>query len=219
MVHARGLGLGMADSQTGDNSPQTSEPRDTNRSEKEAALENKLDELTRTNSDLHNFIGATAIPILFLDGNLRIIHYTSSAISLFRLMPSDIGRELADLSNQLHYPDIVADSLRVLKTLTPMEREARTDDRWYLVRLIPYRTSDNRIGGVVLAFVDITDNKRAGEVMRTRNEELERFSKVAVGRELRMIELKKEINTLAGRLGEAPRYVIASDSPSDDDKG
>lgn len=85
------------------------------------------------------------------------------------------------------------------------------------MRLIPYRTTDDRIDGVVLTFVDITERKAAEEQLRARNEELERFNHAAVGRELRMVELKKEINALLVRLGEPERYAAEFDGPAPDE--
>lgn len=84
----------------------------------------------------------------------------------------------------------------------------QTPGRFFLVRLMPYRTTDDRIEGVVVTFVDITERKRAEEELRSRNEELERFNRAAVGRELRMVELKREVNALLGRLGEPGRYNL-----------
>jgi hypothetical protein len=92
--------------------------------------------------------------------------------------------------------------------LIPIEREVRTEEEWFLARLQPYRSLEDRIGGVVLTFVSITERRRATEALRDQLGELERFNRVAVGRESRMIELKKEINELCSRLEEAPRYKL-----------
>jgi two-component system, chemotaxis family, CheB/CheR fusion protein len=127
-------------------------------------LKGKVDELAHANSDMHNLMDATAIAIVFLDRDLRITRFTPPAVSLFNLIPTDIGRPLTDLKTQLHYPDLVADAARVLERLVPIEREVgQSDGSWYLSRLLPYRTVEDRIGGVVLSFIDITERKLAEE--------------------------------------------------------
>ena len=297
-------------------------------------LKAKVDELGQVNSDLHNLMASTAIATVFLDRDLRVMRYTPAAVSLFSLIPSDVGRPLADLNFRLDYPELMADARGVLDQLVPVEREVGDRTRWFLARLLPYRTIEDRIGGVVLTFVEITALKRAEgdlresrqdlegalsvaqigscrynpatasmkfdeiaegiygladgdgtsfddamkgvhaedretlvakfertrreavpldaeyrimhpekglrwvlsrgglarlpngsseiflasldvtkrklaeEELRARNEELERFNRVAVDRELRMVELKKEINLLHSKMGEAPPYRI-----------
>jgi hypothetical protein len=101
------------------------------------------------------------------------------------------------------------DAQRVLSDLTTVEREVRLDeDGWFLSRIAPYRTADDHIAGVVVTFVDITERRHAEEKLRAHAQELERFNRLAVGRETRMIDLKKEINDLLGRLNEQPRYEL-----------
>lgn len=176
-----------------------------------AELKSRVEELNHANSDLHNLMAATAIATVFLDRDLHITRYTPSAVSLFRIIASDVGRPLDDLRHKFDYPELSADALRVLEQLVPVEREVREDGRWYLARLLPYRTLDDRIAGVVLTFVEITDIKRAQEEIRSRNEELERFNKVAVDRELRMVELKQEVNELLAEQSRPARYVIGEE--------
>jgi two-component system CheB/CheR fusion protein len=165
-------------------------------------LKNKVDELGQANSDLQNLMGATAIATLFLDRDLKVMRFTDSAAPIFNLIPGDIGRPLSDLQPRVDYPEMAVDAERVLATLAPVEREVTgAEDRCYLARMLPYRTIDDRIAGVVLTFVDITERQRAIE-------DLTRFNKAAVGRETRMIELKREINDLAVRLGEPTRHSL-----------
>ena len=128
-------------------------------------LKSKVDELAHANSDIHNLIDATAIATVFLDRELCITRYTPSAVALFNLIATDVGRPLTDLVTRLEYPQLTADAERVLARLVPVEREVGLPDgRWFLARLLPYRTLDDHIGGVVLTFIDITERKQAEEV-------------------------------------------------------
>lgn len=137
-------------------------------------LKSKVDELGHANSDMHNLMDATAIATIFLDRDLRVTRFTPSAVRLFSLIPSDIGRPLSDLTTHLDYGDLGADAARVLERLVPIEREVgENNGRWYQARVLPYRTLDDRIAGVVLTFVDVSDRKRALEALRVSRE---RFS-------------------------------------------
>ncbi len=172
----------------------------------------KMDEIAQANSDLQNLMASTAIATVFLDRDLAITRYTPSAVNLFHLIPSDLGRPLAHLKHRLEYPELLGDVEQVLQTLVPVEREVRGDGDWFLARLQPYRTLEDHIGGVVLTFVDITERRRNTEALREQLTELERFNALAVGRETRMIELKKEVNSLCSRFGEPPHYNLDFDS-------
>ncbi|HEY2574141.1 MAG TPA: CheR family methyltransferase, partial [Verrucomicrobiaceae bacterium] len=105
-------------------------------------MKGKVDELAHANSDLQNLMASTSIATIFLDRNLAITLYTPSAVSLFHLIPTDIGRPLAHLKHELEYPDLLADCDQVLRTLVPVEREVREDAHWFLARLQPYRTQE-----------------------------------------------------------------------------
>lgn len=179
-----------------------------------AEMKSKVDELASTNSDLQNLMASTAIATVFLDRDLSITRYTPSAVELFHLIPTDIGRPLAHLKHRLDYPELIADAERVLRTLVPTEREVRDDSRWFQARVQPYRTVEDHIAGVVLTCVDVTDRKQAAQALHERVEELTRFNAAAVGREMRMIELKREVNAIRARLGEPPAYPLDFDTPS-----
>ncbi|MBI2772486.1 MAG: PAS domain-containing protein [Burkholderiales bacterium] len=128
-------------------------------------LKGKVDELGQANGDLQNLMDASAIAIVFLDRELRITRYTPAAVSLFHLIPTDVGRPLTDLKTQLAFPELAGDAQRVLERLVPVEREVgQADGGWHLARLLPYRTVDDRIAGVVLSFINITERKRAEEM-------------------------------------------------------
>ncbi|MFO0890687.1 MAG: CheR family methyltransferase [Isosphaeraceae bacterium] len=168
----------------------------------------KIDEIALANSDLQNLMASTSIATLFLNRELEITRYTPSAVDLFYLIPSDLGRPLAHVKHRLDYPELVNDAAQVLRTLVPIERETRSNGGWFQVRLQPYRTLEDHIGGLVLTLVDTTDRRHATEALREQLAELERFNAMVVGRETRMIELKKEVNELCSRLGEPPRYNL-----------
>jgi two-component system CheB/CheR fusion protein len=128
-------------------------------------LKGKVDELSHANSDIHNLMDATAIATIFLDRELRITRYTPSAVKLFNLIATDLGGPLADLATRLDYPQLSGDARRVLERLAPIEREVGLPDgKWFLSRLLPYRTMDDQIAGVVVSFIDITERKQAEEV-------------------------------------------------------
>jgi len=92
-----------------------------------------LEDLNRANSDLHNLMNATAIPTVFLDRELKIMRYTPAAVNLFRLIPSDVGRPLADLKHRLEYLEMLNDAQRVLDGAEPIEREVRKETgKWFL---------------------------------------------------------------------------------------
>jgi two-component system, chemotaxis family, CheB/CheR fusion protein len=125
-------------------------------------LKTKLDEISRAHSDLENLMGVTEIALLFLDRELRIQRYTSGMREIFNLMESDKGRPISHLTSKLGYTQIVADAEQVLHELIPVEREIPGGEgQWFLVRLRPYRTTDDRIDGVVIGIVDISASKKA----------------------------------------------------------
>ena len=140
-------------------------------------LKSNVEELGHTNSDLQNLMNATSIVTVFLDRELKVTRFTPNAAELFFLIPTDVGRPLEHVKLRLEYPDLVADAQKVLRTLVPIEREVdgTNDERWFLVRLQPYRTVEDHIGGVVLTFVEITERKHT-ETALHRSENLRRIA-------------------------------------------
>ena len=128
----------------------------------------KNDELGELNADLVNLIDSTDIATIFLDRNLVVRRYTPAVSSLFNLLASDIGRPLGHLSHQLKYDALLTDARLVMRTLTRLEREVQSNGgRWYVFRMSPYRSIEDRIDGVVVTFIDTTDRKLS-EVERER---------------------------------------------------
>jgi two-component system CheB/CheR fusion protein len=139
-------------------------------------LKIKIEELSQSNNDLFNLMNSTDIGTVFLDRALRVKLFTSRARDIFNLIPADAGRPLADLTSKLDGAGggLVEDAEQVLERLHTVEREVRTrGGGWYLLRLLPYRTSEDRIEGVVITFLDITRRKRAEESLREARESLE----------------------------------------------
>ncbi len=120
-----------------------------------AQLESKLGELERTNNDLDNLLTSTNVATIFLDPRLRIRRFTPAATRLFNLLPSDVDRPLSDVVPRFTDPELLPDAATVLDHLSPVSREVRTHDgQWYMREVLPYRTRDNRIEGVVITFSD-----------------------------------------------------------------
>ncbi len=134
----------------------------------------KVEELAQMSSDLQTLMSATEIATLFLDRDLRILRFTPRVSTLFNVRHSDRGRPLADLTHRFGAHDLVQDAGSVLDRLVPVERELETDGRdCYLTRVHPYRTADDRIEGVVITFVDITEHKESERRVREVNARLE----------------------------------------------
>src|SRR5579875_3189287 len=130
-------------------------------------LREKIEELGRANSDLQNLMSSTDIGTIFLDRGLKIKLYTERARELFNITATDIGRPLEHFTHKLEYAALSEDAEAVLRTLQSREREVcGSNNRWYLARLLPYRTMDDKIDGVVLNFVDITEHRHAEELRR-----------------------------------------------------
>lgn len=124
----------------------------------------KIEEIGLSNNNLQNLIRSTEVGTIFLDRSLRISLFTPSARDIFNLIPADNGRPLSDITNRLEYKHLLEDAGEVLQKLTILQREvATTDGRIFMMRVLPYRTVEDKINGVVLTFFDISDRKRIEE--------------------------------------------------------
>ena len=187
-------------------------------------LKIKVDELGNTNSDLHNLMASTAIATFFLDRELRVMRYTPPAVSIFRLIPSDAGREITDLAQRVEYPNLQEDAKSVLTSLVPTDREVRdSQGRWFIARILPYRTLDDRIGGVVLTFVDITERKNAEQAMELSEARLGAiFNQASIGLselslEGRFQQVNPDLCRMLGRTQEEMLQLTAMEVTHPDD--
>jgi two-component system, chemotaxis family, CheB/CheR fusion protein len=138
-----------------------------------AELQSKNAELSQSNSDMKNLLNGTDIATIFLDAQLCVKGFTASASRIVNLVASDVGRPISDFATKLKYDRLVQDAREVLDTLVLRESQVQAqDDRWYAMRVLPYRTSDNVIDGVVMTFADITAIKRLEESLRQQQEAL-----------------------------------------------
>lgn len=125
-----------------------------------AELQSKLDDLSQSNDDMQNLLNSTDIATVFLDNELNIKRFTEQAKDLVMLRPTDVGRPISELASNLKDNALEADCQEVLKTLVFREREVATKDGGaYLMRITPYRTTDNVIDGLVLTFVNLRQVK------------------------------------------------------------
>lgn len=130
-------------------------------------LKIKIGELSQSNNDFRNLINSTDVGTIFLDRTLRVNHFSPRAGDIFYLLKTDIGRPLSDVQSRLEYSELSADAENVLHSLQMVERDVRSNDgKTYLMRMTPYRTSEDRINGVVLALFDITKRVAAEEEVR-----------------------------------------------------
>jgi two-component system CheB/CheR fusion protein len=171
-------------------------------------LQSKLDELSGANSDMKNLLNSTDIATVFLDNDLRLRRFTLQATTIVKFIPSDVGRPFTDLASDLIYPALVTDAHEVLRTLVFSERSIATGDgRWFTVRIMPYRTIDNRIDGVVLTFADITAAKKVEAGLREKNSDLSTHS-AEQGRALDRAEERLEAHDTREQLREAKDKLI-----------
>jgi two-component system CheB/CheR fusion protein len=140
-----------------------------------AEQQSKMDELSWINNDMKNLLNSTQIVTVFLDNDLHIRRFTTGADKLFKLIPGDVGRPLSDIVSDLLYPTMTEEAREVLRTLVFSEKQITTaDGRWFSVRIMPYRTMEDFIGGVVITFSNITAAKTLEAELR---EEIETIKK------------------------------------------
>jgi two-component system CheB/CheR fusion protein len=142
-------------------------------------LAHRIGELGRNNADLKNLFDSTAVATIFLDGALCIKRFTPAMADIFHLIESDLGRPITDIASELVYDELRSDVRQVLQTLGTATRELRNPrtGAHYLLRILPYRSLDNAVAGVVLTFLDVTAAARAEDALRQSEE---RFRMMAI---------------------------------------
>jgi two-component system CheB/CheR fusion protein len=162
-----------------------------------AELQGKVEELSRSNNDMKNLLNSTDVATLFLDKNLQVRRFTTQATKIINLIPGDIGRPITDLSSDLIYPELPDDAREVLRKLGFSEKPiSARDGRWFTVRIMPYRTSDDRIDGVVITFWDISVAKALeGKMQGIQDGLKERLAKHTTSASRRNVKRKPLLKT------------------------
>ena len=141
-----------------------------------AEQKSKMDEFSRVNNDMRNLLNSTEIVTVFLDNKLNVRRFTPGADKLFKLIPGDVGRPLSDIVSDLLYPEMTKEAQEVLRTLAFSEKQiTATDGRWFSVRIMPYRTMEDVIAGVVITFSNITATKALEAELREENARLKKL--------------------------------------------
>ena len=141
----------------------------------------KIEELTNLNNDMSNFLSSTNIGTMFLDNDFTIKRFTPSIQEAINVMDFDIGRPLKHISHNLKGIDLVEDCKKVLDTLIPITKEVKsTNDKWYVLRILPYRTIKNVIMGLTITFVDITELKQATDKLHKLSMAIEQSSSLVI---------------------------------------
>lgn len=139
-------------------------------------LQTKVEELEDRTNNLNNLLNSADIATLFLDTRFTIRWFTPAMRSLFDILPTDIGRPVSHFALKFDDGDFLKDAEQVLRSLISHQTEVKSDEgRWYMRRIRPYRTDDNRIDGVVVTFIDITERKTWEEEMRQSRDYAERI--------------------------------------------
>jgi two-component system CheB/CheR fusion protein len=176
-------------------------------------LRDKVDELEDSTNDMDNLLASVDNATLFLGVDRSIQRFTPSATRLFNLIASDIGRPIDHITARFDDPDLLHDIDQVLQRLASSEKEVLHDhEHWYLRRITPYRTADNRIRGVVLTLTDITAIKRAELDLRDLAGHLEqRVSERTAELEAEIKERQKAEQALIAR--ETELRALVHDAP------
>ncbi len=136
-------------------------------------LQETLEQQRTTANDLQNVLFSTDVATMFLDADLKIRFFTPATKALFHVITTDVGRPLADLHSLASDDALAADARKVLETLIPVEHEVATATGVWCRRILPYRTHDGSVEGVVITFTDITGRNHAAAALRAAKREAE----------------------------------------------
>ncbi len=185
-------------------------------------LSRKVTELDAAHSDLQNLFTSTQIATVFLDHELRVKKFTPAATSLFNLLETDLGRLIEDFAPRFSGTDLLRDIRETMRTLRTTERQVRVADQqtWYMVRILPYRTINNLIAGVVVTFVDVTAVKEAERALTERARLLDLSSDAILVRDAqdRIAYWSHGAAQMYGwtaeeALGQSPHALLKTESP------
>jgi two-component system CheB/CheR fusion protein len=173
-------------------------------------LQETLERQRTTADDLQNVLYSTDVATIFLDTLFNIRFFTPATKALFNVIPGDVGRPLTDLKSLAADGDLLPDARKVLQTQSPVEREIQgQDSAWFIRRILPYRTRDNRTEGVVITFEDVTERRRAAEALSAAKREAE-LASVAKSRFLAAAshDLRQPLQTLALLQGLLAKNIV-----------
>ncbi len=173
-------------------------------------LQETLERQRTTANDLQNVLYSTNVATLFLDTDLNIRLFTPATASLFNVIPSDVGRPLADLNSLAADAALPADATTVLRTLAPVEREIEAQSgAWYIRRILPYRAQDGAVEGVVITFVDISERRHTADALKAAERQAQ-LATVAKSRFLAAAshDLRQPLQTLALLQGLLAKAVV-----------